>query len=75
MADLPSPGFPVRLAAPADFMRLSLMKAAHAVASRAAYRKFRVLQSTGSRRRPATIANIIENVIVQVFFARAFTLS
>jgi hypothetical protein len=78
MADLPSPGFPVRLAAPADFMRLSLMKAAHAVASRAAYWKFRVPQSTGTRQPPGTLASIIENAIApkssQVFFALAITI-
>jgi hypothetical protein len=60
IAHLPFSGFPVRLAAPAGFMRLSLMKAAHAVA----YRKFRVQQSTSFHRRPATLASIIENAIV-----------
>jgi hypothetical protein len=64
IADLPFLGFPVRLAAPAESMRLSLMKAAHAVASRAAYKKFRVQRSTGFRRPPATLASIIENAIV-----------
>jgi hypothetical protein len=61
MADLPFPGFRVWLAA----------KAAHAVA----YRKPRVPHSTGNRGRPATIASITENVIVQDVFARAFTIS
>jgi hypothetical protein len=47
----------------AGFMRLFLMKAAHAVASRAGYREFRVPQSTGFYQRPATISSIIENVV------------
>jgi hypothetical protein len=34
-----SPGFPVKLVTPAHFMRLSLLKAAYAVVSSAAYRK------------------------------------
>jgi hypothetical protein len=65
MADLPSPG---------DFMQLSLMKAAHAVA----YGQFRVPQSTGTHRPPGTLASIIENAIApkspQVFFALAITI-
>jgi hypothetical protein len=64
IADLPFPGFRVRLAAP-GFMRLSLMKAAPAVASRAADRKFRVAQSTGFHQRWVDISSIIENVIAR----------
>ena len=51
---------------------------AHAVASRAAYRKFWVPRSPGTRRPPGTLASIIENAIApkssQVFFALAITI-